>query len=187
MSPENHNPIIPGYQISSQLYAGSRTRVYRAMRERDRLPVIIKLLASQYPSFNELLQFRNQYTISKNFHIPGIIHPLSLEAYGNGYILVMADTGEISLREYIKTTTISLSGFLVIAIQLINILHYLYYNCVIHKDIKPANILIHPHTKQVKLIDFSIASLLPKETQEINNPNVLEGTLAYISQNKLVG
>ncbi|MBN3927649.1 AAA family ATPase, partial [Nostoc sp. NMS4] len=35
--------------------------------------------------------------------------------------------------------------------------------------------------KQVKLIDFSIASLLPKETQEIKNLNVLEGTLAYIS------
>ncbi|MEG4010470.1 AAA family ATPase, partial [Microcoleus sp. Pol1C5] len=35
--------------------------------------------------------------------------------------------------------------------------------------------------KQIKLIDFSIASLLPRETQEIQNPNILEGTLAYIS------
>ena len=50
-----------------------------------------------------------------------------------------------------------------------------------HKDIKPANILIHPETKQVKLIDFSIASLLPKETQEIQSPNILEGTLAYLA------
>jgi serine/threonine protein kinase len=52
---------------------------------------------------------------------------------------------------------------------------------VIHKDIKPANILINLQTKQVQLIDFSIASLLPKETEDIKNPNVLEGTLAYIS------
>ncbi|MEG5140403.1 AAA family ATPase, partial [Microcoleus sp. A6-D4] len=52
---------------------------------------------------------------------------------------------------------------------------------IIHKDIKPANILINPETKQVKLIDFSIASLLPRETQTLVNPNVLEGTLAYIS------
>ncbi|WP_374883063.1 hypothetical protein [Microseira sp. BLCC-F43] len=36
-------------------------------------------------------------------------------------------------------------------------------------------------SKQVKLIDFSIASLLPKETPEIKNPHRLEGTLAYIS------
>ncbi|WP_322745341.1 AAA family ATPase [Nostoc sp. LEGE 12447] len=172
---------IPGYQISSQLYAGSRTRVYRAIREQETLAVVIKLLTSEYPSFNELLQFRNQYTIAKNLNIPGIIRPLSLEAFGNGYILVMEDRGEISLREYIKTTNLSVVEFLAIGIQLTNILHDLHQSYVIHKDIKPANILIHPETKQVRLIDFSIASLLPKETQEIKNPNILEGTLAYIS------
>ncbi|MEH2183936.1 ATP-binding sensor histidine kinase [Nostoc sp.] len=181
MATKNPSPIIPGYQISSQLYAGSKTRVYHAIREQDRLAVVIKLLTSAYPSFNELLQFRNQYTISKNLNIPGIVHPLSLEPYGNGYILVMEDTGRVALREYIQTTTLSLVELLTIAIQLTDILHDLHYNRVIHKDIKPANILIHPQTKQVQLIDFSIASLLPKETQEIKNPNVLEGTLAYIS------
>jgi predicted ATPase/signal transduction histidine kinase len=174
-------PLIPGYQITSQLYAGSRTRVYRAIREQDTLAVVIKLLICEYPSFHELLQFRNQYTISKNLHIPGIIHPLSLETYGNAYILVMEDIGGISLREYIKTTTLHLDEFLAIAIQLSHILYDLHHNCLLHKDIKPANILIHPETKQVQLIDFSIASLLPKEIPEIKSPNVLEGTLAYIS------
>ena len=181
MSTINHAPVISGYEINEHLYTGSRTLVYRGVREKDSLAVVIKLLASEYPSFNELLQFRNQYTISKNLDIPGIIHPLSLEAYGNGYILVMEDTGAISLREYIKTGTLSLEEILAVAIQLTNILHDLHQNRVIHKDIKPANILIHSETKQVQLIDFSIASLLPKETQEIKSPNGLEGTLAYIS------
>ncbi|MDJ0620526.1 MAG: trifunctional serine/threonine-protein kinase/ATP-binding protein/sensor histidine kinase [Calothrix sp. MO_192.B10] len=176
-------PVIPGYQIGSQLYAGSKTRVYRAraIREPESLPVVMKWLTSEYPSFNELLQFHNQYTISKNLNVPGIIRPLSLETYGNGYILVMEDKGDISLREYTKTTNLSLIDFFHIAIQLTKILQDLRQNRVIHKDIKPANILINPQTKQVKLIDFSIASLLPKETQEIKNPNILEGTLAYIS------
>lgn len=181
MSTISHAPVIPGYEIHEELYSGSRTLVYRGVREKDSLAVVIKLLASEYPSFNELLQFRNQYTISKNLDIPGIIHPLSLEAYGNSYILVMADTGGISLREYIKNSILSLEEFLAVAIQLTDILYDLHQNRVIHKDIKPANILIHPETKQVQLIDFSIASLLPKETQEIKSPNGLEGTLAYIS------
>ncbi|MDZ8225742.1 AAA family ATPase [Nostoc sp. ChiVER01] len=177
----NSIPIIPGYQINSQLYAGSRTNVYRAIRLSDQLPVVIKLLTLEYPSFNELLQFRHQYTISKNLNIAGIIHPLSLETYGNGYILVMADTGEISLKEYIKNSNISLVEVLNIAIHLVRIIYDLHESCIIHKDIKPANILINPQTKKIKIIDFSIASLLPKETQEIKSPNVLEGTLAYIS------
>ncbi|HEY9803214.1 MAG TPA: AAA family ATPase [Leptolyngbyaceae cyanobacterium] len=181
MTTANSVPVIPRYKITSQLYAGSRTRVYRAIREPDKLEVVIKLLSSEYPKFSELLQFRNQYTISKNINIPGIVRPLLLEPYKNGYILVMEDTGKISLREYLKTINISIETFLLIAIQLANILQGLHQNRVIHKDIKPANILISPQTKQVDLIDFSIASLLPKETQEIQSPNVLEGTLAYIS------
>ncbi|GBE94391.1 ATP-binding sensor histidine kinase [Nostoc cycadae] len=181
MATVNTTPIIPGYKISSQLYAGSRTQVYRAIRESDQLPVVIKLLTSEYPTFQELLQLRNQYTISKNLNIVGIIQPLSLETYSNSYILVMADTGGIALREYMQTHPLSLTEFLSIALQLTTSLHELHQNRVIHKDIKPANILIHPQTKQIQIIDFSIASLLPKETQEIKNPNVLEGTLAYIS------
>jgi serine/threonine protein kinase len=65
--------------------------------------------------------------------------------------------------------------------KLADILQGLYHHRIIHKDIKPANILIHPQTGEIQLIDFSIASLLPKETQIIQNPNILEGTLAYIS------
>ncbi|MCF4966113.1 AAA family ATPase [Nostoc sp. CMAA1605] len=181
MANETTKLLIPGYQIISQIYAGSRTRVYRAIRQQSQKSVVIKLLTSEYPNFHELLQFRNQYTISKNLHIPGIIQPLALETYGHGYILVMPDTGAIALREYIKYHRLSLVEFLRLAIQLSQILHNLHHNRVIHKDIKPANILIHPHSQQIELIDFSIASLLPKETLEIKSPNVLEGTLAYIS------
>ncbi len=172
---------IAGYQIIEQLYSGSRTQVYRAIRECDRLPVVIKLLKREYPTFTELVQFRNQYAIAKNLDIPGIIKPYSLEAYHNGYALVMEDFGGVSLRQFTQGKTLTLEQFLPIALQLLDTLHQLHQQCVIHKDIKPANILIHPDTKQIKLIDFSIASLLPRETQEIQSLNRLEGTLAYLS------
>ncbi|ALF55097.1 hypothetical protein ACX27_23355 [Nostoc piscinale CENA21] len=174
---------IPGYSISEQLYNGSRTLVYRAVRERDSVPVVIKLLKNPYPSFSELLLFRNQYTIGKNLNSPLIIQTYSLESFQNGYMLVMEDFGGISLKDYFSKNpgVTSLEEFLVIAIALCNILDLLYHERIIHKDIKPSNILINPDTKQVKLIDFSIASLLPRETQTLVNPNVLEGTLAYIS------
>ncbi|MEH1945939.1 MAG: ATP-binding sensor histidine kinase [Nostoc sp.] len=173
---------IPGYRISEELYNGSRTVVYRGYREADSLPVAIKLLKNPYPDFNELLSFRNQYTIAKNLNSPLIVQTYSLQAYQNGYALVMEDFGGISLKDWeVKGREQSLQEFLEIAIALCNTLDVLYRERIIHKDIKPANILINPETKQVKLIDFSIASLLPRETQTLINPNVLEGTLAYIS------
>ncbi|MEA5604165.1 AAA family ATPase [Nostoc sp. UHCC 0252] len=178
---------ILGYEVSEELYNGSRTLVYRGYRETDSLPVVIKLLKNPYPSFSELVHFRNQYTITKNLDYPGIIQTYSLEPYQNSYVLVMEDFGGISLSEWrgregkIGGEPQNLIKFLQIAISLCDTLNYLYQHDVIHKDIKLANILIHPETRQVKLIDFSIASLLPKETQTIINPNLLEGTLAYLS------
>ncbi len=186
---------LSGYQIREQLYAGLRTLVYRGIRESDEQPVIIKLLHNPFPNFSELVQFRNQYTIAKNLNLPSIVKPLSIEIYGNSYALIMEDFGGVSLSAYLKGASqqpadtdrnkpdkfLPLAEFLNLALQLADILHYLSQNRVIHKDIKPANILINPDNKQVKLIDFSIASLLPRETQKIHNPNILEGTLAYLS------
>ena len=183
------HPHLPGYQITEELYIGTRTLVYRGIRISDQQPVVIKLLRNEYPNFNEIVQFRNQYTIAKNLDFPNIVKPLALEAYHNSYALVMDDFGGVSLSSYLQITTdasqpsksLPLAEFLQIARQLTDIINYLYQNRVIHKDIKPANILINPETKQLKLIDFSISSLLPRETQEIQNPNILEGTLAYLS------
>ncbi|MEH2224867.1 trifunctional serine/threonine-protein kinase/ATP-binding protein/sensor histidine kinase [Nostoc sp.] len=181
----NSTVSIPGYRISEELYNGSRTVVYRGYRETDSLPVVIKLLKNPYPSFSELLSFRNQYTIAKNLNSPLIVQSYSLQAYQNGYALVMEDFGGISLKDYFTSIErryiSSLQEFLEIAIALCNTLDILYQERIVHKDIKPANILINPETKQIKLIDFSIASLLPRETQTLINPNGLEGTLAYIS------
>jgi predicted ATPase/signal transduction histidine kinase len=174
-------PSLAGYEIAECLYQGTRTLVYRSIRSIDNKPVIIKFLRNEYPSFSELVQFRNQYTIAKNLNLSGIVKPLALENYRNSYALVMPDEGYVSLQSLVNNKQLSVCHFLDIAIQLAEILHGLYQNRVIHKDIKPANILIHPTKNHIKLIDFSISSLLPKETQEIQNPNILEGTLAYIS------
>lgn len=62
--------------------------------EADSLPVAIKLLKTPYPSFSELVQFRNQYTIAKNLNYSGIVQTYSLEPFQNGYALVMEDFGE---------------------------------------------------------------------------------------------
>ncbi|XZN89549.1 MAG: AAA family ATPase [Microcoleus sp.] len=190
---------IPGYHIIEEIYNGSRTQVYRGVSESNQ-KVIIKLLKTEYPTFSELVQFRNQYTITKNLDLPGIVKPIALLNYRNAFALVMEDVGGVSLAEYTanakqldniqssnsdmaspQTSPLPLDEFLPIAIQIVQTIEGLYHNRIIHKDIKPQNIIINPETKEIKLIDFSISSLLPRENQEIQNPKVLEGTLAYMS------
>ena len=173
---------LSNYQVNQLIHQGDRTSVYRGQKRENGQPVAIKLMNDRYPSFRDLVQFRNQYAIAKNLHhIEGIVKLYALERYENRYLLIMEDVGSISLAEYQKQNALSLPQFFHIAIQLADILHQLHQNQIIHKDIKPANILIHPDTQQIKLIDFSISSLLPKETQSLQTPNILEGTLAYLS------
>jgi predicted ATPase/signal transduction histidine kinase/GAF domain-containing protein len=186
MTTSSFNFQLSGYRIIEELYRDPKTIVYRAERIDDLLSensrsVAIKVLSSMYPSDRDLLEFRHQYTIAKNLDLPGIVRHYSLEEYERGYALVMEDFGGISLAEYSHHNCLALVDVLNIAIELADILQAIGQQRIVHKDIKPANILIHPVTKQVKLIDFSIAFLLPRETQEMIDPNRLAGTLAYLS------
>jgi serine/threonine protein kinase len=144
---------IPGYRIVEQIYDGSRTRAYRGLCESDQKPIVIKLLKNEYPTFNELVQFRNQYTIVKNLDLKGIVRAIALLNYRNGYALVMDDVGGVSLKEEMRrwgnqgmggNSHYSLGEFFNIAIQIVQTLEGLYKNRVIHKDIKPQNILLNP-------------------------------------------
>ena len=56
---------VSGYRITECLYDGSHTQVYRAVQAASQHTVAIKVLKKQYPHFEELLRFRNQYTIGK--------------------------------------------------------------------------------------------------------------------------
>ncbi|MDZ7958629.1 MAG: AAA family ATPase [Aulosira sp. DedQUE10] len=172
---------IAGYNLIEVLYDGTTTCVYRALLEPAQTSVIIKTLKAEYPTIEQLTQLRHEYQILQPLEIEGIVKPLALENYQNGLALILSDFAGEPLKNFISIQNFELSNFLNIAIKLATILSELHQNKIIHKDIKPQNILINPQTGQVKIIDFSISSCLSKESQNPNNPNLLEGTLSYMS------
>ena len=178
-------PATPGYTLTEQLYSSAKTAVYRAVETETQRPVVIKRLQPASPGFHELVKFRNQYAIAQNLPIPGIVRSLSLKEWPDGYALVMEDFGGLSLAKYVKAHPLNLIETLAIGVQMAEILHDLIQHRLIHKDIKPANIIIHPDSGRIKLTDFSISSLLPKETQQLQTANelaqTLEGTLSYLA------
>ena len=141
------------------------------------------------PTSQEIAQFRNQYLLSKNLNTPGIVKSYSLENYNKSYALIMEDFGGIALRNQMERWTFDgirqssdfINDFLDISIKIVSAIDELHRHQIIHKDIKPDNILINSNTKEIKITDFSISTILPREIQFLINPDVLEGTLAYIS------
>ncbi|OQW93420.1 MAG: hypothetical protein BWK79_11235, partial [Beggiatoa sp. IS2] len=99
----------------------------------------------------------------------------------NSWILIFEDIQGDSLKNLIADRKINLATFLHIAIQLTNSLAELHTYHIIHKDIKPANIIVNLETEQVRIIDFSISARVPLDNQMIVQQNLLEGTLTYMS------
>jgi serine/threonine protein kinase len=172
---------ICSYNLIEVIYEGTTTCVYRAVREPDQTSVVMKTLKSEYPTLEQITQLKHEYQILQSLEIEGIVKPLSLESYQNGLALILSDFGGENLINFITVKKNYLSNFLQIGIQLSSTLAQIHQKNIIHKDIKPHNILINPKTGQVEIIDFSIASRLSSENQTVSNPNLLEGTLAYMS------
>ncbi|MGL5192791.1 MAG: PAS domain S-box protein [Chroococcales cyanobacterium] len=172
---------LSGYQIGEELYRNSKRVVYRGIREADGFPVILKALGTEYPSPTDIAQLHHEYEMTQDLKLGGIIEPLSLEMSRNLPVLVLPDTGGISLKTFLNQQRLDMEMFLNLGVQLAQTLGEIHQRHIIHKDIKPSNIIIHPQSLEVKLIDLAIASQLSRETAAAVHPNSLEGTLAYMS------
>ncbi len=185
------------YQVTERLYTGTHTLIYRGIRIDDQQPVVIKLIRDQQHTLNQVREFCNYFLITKNLDFSGIIKTLALEEYQNNYALIMEDFGGIALSEYGQfgcsccsenhhlTQFLKIKDFLNIAIQLTQALAYLHQNQIVHKNLKPDHILIHPDTKQIKLTGFSQSALLPKATQEFEMVQEFKSNSAYLAPEQM--
>ena len=172
---------LSDYKITEKIYENFRTVVYRAQTKQGKNTVIIKLLKAEYPTLEELAQVKHEYEIAKDLDLSGIIKPYALENHKNGLALILEDFYGKALHLFIGDQKLPLISFLNIAIQLAESLSNLHEHQIIHKDIKPQNILINPKNGQVKICDFSTASRLTRENPTLSSPNLMQGTLAYMS------
>jgi predicted ATPase/signal transduction histidine kinase/tRNA A-37 threonylcarbamoyl transferase component Bud32 len=175
--------VIAGYQHFILLYESSNSLVYRALREEDQRPVILKILKQDYPTPQELTRYRQEYEIARSLDSDDIAKVYSLEPYQNTLMMCIEDFGGKSLRDWLtqRENGFPLDEFINLAIQITHSLARIHAANIVHKDINPGNIVFNPATQQLKLIDFGIATQLNRENPTPNHSHVLEGTLAYLS------
>ncbi|KYC35529.1 hypothetical protein WA1_06810 [Scytonema hofmannii PCC 7110] len=192
----SYNFQIPGYNILEVIHSGGNTSIYGGTVVATHTPIVLKVLLDDYFSLEAIARFKHEYSISAKLDHPNIVKVLTLETYDKKLALVFEDCDGISLKKYLESHKPSLQLTLQVAVAIASALAYIHDNHIIHKDVKPSNIIIatvggmrhkrdpfctQPSTLIIKLTDFSIASRLSKETPQLVNPNQLEGTLAYMS------
>ncbi len=172
---------LDGYTIQTMIYQSNHSRVFRGLRDSDGLPVIIKTPTSTNFSVRENLRYQNEYNLLAALCLSRIVNVHDLVQYRSGFAIIEEDYGACDLEQWLKGRPMAVTEFLTIAIQIAEGLVQMHGQGIIHKDINPANILINPGTTEVKLTDFGLSTLISIETQEACSPELIEGTLPYVS------
>jgi PAS domain S-box-containing protein len=173
---------LGNYILREKILEIRNSIIYRGHKENESRPVIIKLLKAIHPTPSEIARFRQEYELIKSCDVKGVIKTFDIINYDEGFALILEDFDGVSLKSILDNKKkFDLKSFLEISAKIAETLGSLHLKGVIHRDIKPHNILINPATEDVKITDFGISAILTRENDEVYNPDFIIGTLAYMS------
>lgn len=175
------------FVIGERLHQSASTRVFRGTDRVDGRPVIIKM-PGEHALPAPARRLRDEHELLRGLAVPGVPRVHSLLDGPGELALVLEDDGGESLARRLAAGLLPLGDALDVASQVAEILGQLHSCGVIHKDLNPNNILIrraadgHGSEKlHASLIDFNLATMLPRELPSLKSPEHLEGTLAYLA------
>src|SRR6202022_3834993 len=140
----------------------------------------ILLVAAEDTSLGCVERLEHEYSLKAELDVDWAARPAALTHDNGRMTLVLEDPGGAPVDRLLGRP-LEVSHFLRIAIPLAAALRQVHERGLIHKDIKPANILVDAASGGVWLTGFGIASRLPRERQVPDPPEVIAGTLAYMA------
>jgi len=142
--------------------------------------VLVLMLRSEHPRPESVRMLEHEHSLRAELDPAWAVPPVELTQHEGRTVLVLEDPGGEPLDQLVGTP-MEIGQFLRLAIGLSAAVRQLHARGLIHKDLKPANVMIEPSTGQVWLTGFEIASRLPRERQSAEPPEFIAGTLAYMA------
>lgn len=174
---------VSNYTLEETLYEGPETCVRHARHSPSGQKLVAKLPTSDPASPRMIGRLFHEYQVlCKLAHVDGVVRVRDFVEQEGSAVLFLVDPGWQSLEKIMQSQKrLTIEEALRIALSICQALDGVHAAGIIHKDVKPQNILVDESCAQSILIDFGIASELAQEATEASLPESLEGTLAYIS------
>jgi predicted ATPase/signal transduction histidine kinase len=144
--------LIPGYHITEQLHEGVMTTLCRGYRHHDRVPVLLQVLHPDYCLAEYVEQFKQQVDDRQDGVIAGVVRPIDYVLHGAAPAIILADMGGQLWHKTLTQPPQSIEQTLKTAIALTTILAELHAKAIVHRQIQPQQILIHPESGAVQLL-----------------------------------
>src|SRR5476649_1496793 len=171
---------VPGFDVHTLILAGSEHHTWRAVRVSDGRNVVLKVPAHARPHSRTVARLRHEYELTRDLASEQVVHALEVHALGNAVTLVLKDPGGGTLSDLVQAGGLPLSRFLRVAIRLAAALADVHALGLVHKDLKPASVVLLPGD-EVRLTNVGMAMRLARHNAPQVAPGMLEGTLAYIA------
>jgi len=176
------------YELHRQIARGGMADVYLA---RDLLldrPVAVKVLFDQFSKDQQFVErFRREAQRAANLNHPNIVSVFDWGEERGTYFIVMEYVEGRSLAEMIRTEgSIHPDKVAEISSEVAAALSFAHRNGIVHRDVKPGNVLVSPNG-HVKVADFGIARALANVQSELTQAGTVMGTATYISPEQAQG
>jgi predicted ATPase len=172
---------LVGYLINELLHAGSSTRVMGGVEASTGTRVALKMPRGEAPAPEVLERLRHEHAMLSELGAPGVIRVLGLEPCAQGLMLVMERWGESSLDGALKKGPLPIGVALRLGVAVARALGEVHRRGIIHRDVKPPNVLVDAEHTDAKLIDFGIATRRAQQVGANAAAEELAGTLAYMA------
>jgi PAS domain S-box-containing protein len=182
MNPRSRLGADGQYSAGEVLWQDSERVVYRSLRNGaggDQF-LVLALRPIAESTVDRLNRLTHEYGLRDELESSWAVRPLELVRDGEQTLLVLSDPGGEPLDRLIGPP-MELGRFLRIGISLAVALGRLHERGLVHKDIKPTNVLVDPAGGDAWLTGFGIASRLSRERQPPEPPEFIAGTLAYMA------
>ncbi|MDM0117076.1 AAA family ATPase [Variovorax sp. J22R133] len=178
-APSNIPIHTPGYRVRERLGHSATHATWRAQRSRDGQSVVLKMPTASQPTPLEVARLHHEVEITATLPATAVVRALGVEQWHARHALVLEDVGGVAMSSRLSPR-MPLRSVLQLGCALADAVAAVHACGVIHKDIKPANVIVIGE-QQVRLTDFGFAVRIARETARELAPNELEGTLAYMA------
>jgi serine/threonine protein kinase len=159
--------------------------LYRGRSQDDTSQILLLSPAVECPTPQSLKRLEHEYSLKQELDPTWATRPVAITRHWDRTVLVLGDPGGVPLDQLFGQPLDVALG-LRLAIGISSAIDRLHQRGIIHKDIKPANVLINSVTGQCWLTGFGIASRLPRERQSPEPPEFVAGTLAYMAPDQAI-
>lgn len=172
---------IGDYEIIEKIGQGGIAEIYRGRQASLDREVAIKLLTKSSTAVTEIVRcFEQEAKIIAKLRHPNIVHVIDRGIDQRGYYFVMDYIEGENFQEILSRRKCSPEQNIEIVVNVLKALDYAHKNGVIHRDVKPSNILID-RQGFVMVVDFGIAQILDDKAGDRTDSGLVMGTLAYMS------